>query len=50
MRLLRQDKGNNQCVDSFINSIKLDLPTPISFNELIEVSKISINLQNDSNE
>lgn len=50
MSLLRQDKGNNQCVESFINSIKLDLPTPISFNELIEVSKASINLQNDSNE
>ena len=46
MRSMRQNKGNNLCVSKFVKSIKEGQPSPIPFDEIIEVSGISINLQN----
>ena len=47
MNLLTQDKGQLQCVNSFIDSIKNGTKSPISFEELLEVSKISIEISNE---
>ena len=44
MNLLSQNKGQYECVDAFVNSIKKGEQTPISFDEIIEVSKISIEI------
>lgn len=46
MNLLSQDKGQLNCVKAFVNSIKDGKDTPISFNEVIEVAKISIQISN----
>lgn len=42
MTLWRQDKGQNECVKQFIQSIKLGRTTPIPFNEIMEVSRATI--------
>ncbi|WP_017548152.1 bi-domain-containing oxidoreductase [Salinicoccus carnicancri] len=39
----KQDKGHAKCINSFLNSTKTNTPL-ISFEELIEVSRISIDL------
>ena len=44
MRLWSQDKGQNHCVKSFIDSIQNNEPSPIYVDEIIEVSRISIEL------
>ena len=44
MRLWRQDKGQNKCVSSFVRAIQDGAPSPISFGELIEISRVSIEL------
>jgi len=46
MRSFRQDKGNKYCVSEFVNSIKEGTQSPIPFDETVEVSRISIELQN----
>ena len=46
MRSFKQDKGNNSCVAAFVNSISQSEPSPIPFDQLLEVSRVSIELQN----
>ncbi len=41
-RLFKQDKGQTKCVESFINSINLGLPSPIDIKEIFEVSEFTI--------
>ena len=45
MNLWLQDKGHHQCIKEFVHSIRNGLDTPIPLNEIIEVSKISIELE-----
>ena len=42
MNLWRQDKGQKGCVKAFIGAISNGSPSPIPFNELLEVSRVSI--------
>ena len=44
MRLWSQDKGQNRCAKSFIYAIKNKKLSPISLDEIVEVSRISIDL------
>ncbi|MDH3360026.1 MAG: bi-domain-containing oxidoreductase [Desulfobulbaceae bacterium] len=44
MLLLRQDKGQQACVKAFVNSIQSGIPAPIPYDEIIETSRISIDL------
>lgn len=46
MRLWRQDKGHRACANAFIETIEKGLEAPIPFDELMEVSRISIDLAN----
>ncbi|TKB65782.1 MAG: dehydrogenase [Nitrospira sp.] len=41
MNLWRQDKGQGACAASFVNAIRNGGPSPISFEELIEVTRVS---------
>ncbi len=47
-RLLKQNKGQKECVRAFIDSIN-GANSPISFEEVLEVSKISIEISNELN-
>ena len=40
--LFSQNKGNNECVSSFIRSVNSNAPSPIDHDELIEVAKFTI--------
>ena len=42
MNLWRQDKGQRACVRAFINAVEGRIPVPIPFDELLEVSRVSI--------
>jgi predicted dehydrogenase/threonine dehydrogenase-like Zn-dependent dehydrogenase len=42
MRLLRQDKGQRACAASFVRAIEEGADSPIPFSELIEVSRVTI--------
>jgi len=42
MNLLRQDKGQEACAAAFLESIRAGKPSPISFDELMEVSRFTI--------
>ena len=42
MNLMRQDKGQAACVAAFLESIRSGKPSPISFEELMEVSRYTI--------
>ncbi len=44
MNLWSQDKGNQACATEFVNAIRKSGVSPIAFEELIEVSKISIEI------
>jgi predicted dehydrogenase len=44
MKLSSQDKGQLQCIDSFLTAIRDGKESPIPINEIIEISKISIEL------
>lgn len=44
MNLWRQDKGHSACVEEFLDAIGEGRPAPIPFDELIEISRISIEL------
>ena len=46
MNLWHQDKGHKACVKAFIDAISKDNLSPISIEEILEVSRISINLAN----
>lgn len=41
-KLLTQDKGQKACAKAFVDSIQTGQPTPIDFDELVEVSRISV--------
>ncbi len=43
-RLWRQDKGQNACVAAFVKSIKEGTQAPIPLDEILEVSRVSIEL------
>jgi predicted dehydrogenase len=47
MRLWRQDKGANTCVAAFLKAVRQGAPSPIPFEELIEVSRTTIQAAND---
>lgn len=42
MNLWSQDKGNQSCATEFVNAVREGKSSPISFEELMEVSRVSI--------
>jgi predicted dehydrogenase/threonine dehydrogenase-like Zn-dependent dehydrogenase len=44
MNLWRQDKGQKACAKAFVDAIEERAPAPISFDEVLEVSRVSIEL------
>ena len=46
MSLMRQDKGQKNCTAAFIEAIKNGTSSPISFAELMEVSRVTVELSN----
>ena len=46
MNLRRQDKGHKSEINAFIESVKNGKPSPIPFDELIEVSRTTIEIAN----
>jgi len=42
MKLWRQDKGQNACVREFLTAVKTGGATPISFEEIMEVARVTI--------
>jgi predicted dehydrogenase/threonine dehydrogenase-like Zn-dependent dehydrogenase len=44
MNLWRQNKGQNACVEAFVQAVITQGPAPIPFDELMEVSRISIQI------
>lgn len=42
MNLWRQDKGTQRCVDLFVSAVRGKRPAPLPLQELIEVSRVSI--------
>jgi predicted dehydrogenase/threonine dehydrogenase-like Zn-dependent dehydrogenase len=47
MKLLRQDKGQQACATAFIESIRDGLESPIPYDEVMESSRISIEIANE---
>jgi len=43
-RLWKQDKGQNACAAAFVNAVKTGAPSPIPFDEIIEVARTTIAL------
>ena len=51
MNLRRQDKGNSACVAAFVQAIEQGLPSPIAFDEIVEVTRATfdaVDLLHDS--
>ena len=46
MRLWRQDKGQAACVEAFLRAVREGGTSPIPFNEILEVSRVTIQLAN----
>jgi len=46
MNLWRQDKGQKACAKAFVDAVRMGMPAPIPINEILEVSRISIELAN----
>jgi predicted dehydrogenase len=44
MRLLRQDKGQKACAAAFVRAIEQGADSPIPFHELVEVSRLTIEI------
>src|SRR6185312_7294786 len=44
MRLWRQDKGQKACVQAFVDAVRSGGPSPIAFEELIEVARCTVAL------
>jgi predicted dehydrogenase len=42
MKLFRQDKGQNACVAAFVRAVERGTDSPIPFSELMEVSRVTI--------
>jgi len=49
MNLWRQDKGQKACTHAFLRAIEGSAPVPIPFEEIVEVSRVSIELAGDLN-
>ena len=49
MNLYSQNKGNKECVDAFISSIKNSEPSPIPYEEILQSAKISIDIAESIN-
>jgi len=47
MNLWNQDKGQNDCAKAFVDAIMQGSPSPIAFDELIEVARVTIELAED---
>jgi predicted dehydrogenase/threonine dehydrogenase-like Zn-dependent dehydrogenase len=45
MNLWRQDKGQAACAKSFVNAVRQAAPCPIPLDEVLEVSRVSIEVQ-----
>jgi len=45
MNLWRQDKGQAACAKAFVEAVKRGLPAPIPLDEVLEVSRVSIEAQ-----
>lgn len=50
MNLWRQDKGQQQCVNAFIQAIQSGAEVPIPYNEIFEVSRVTIQAANILNQ
>lgn len=50
MKLIKQDKGQKTSVKAFLDSISSGLDSPIPFNEIIESSKMTIQIANSLRE
>lgn len=48
MNLLRQDKGQESCVRAYVRSLCQGTPAPIPFEEIIEVSRLIVDLAKGS--
>lgn len=46
MHLWKQDKGQLECVKAFMNSIQRNLESPISYSEILEIAKVTIEINN----
>jgi hypothetical protein len=46
MKLFKQDKGQKACAKAFIESIVNGKESPIPYNEVMESSKVSIEIAN----
>jgi predicted dehydrogenase/threonine dehydrogenase-like Zn-dependent dehydrogenase len=44
LNLWRQDKGQNACAAAFVKAVRLGGPAPIPLGEVLEVSRVSINV------
>lgn len=44
MKLSRQDKGQNQCVEAFVRAVQQGLPSPIPFEEILEVTRATFSV------
>ena len=49
MNLWKQDKGQNACVKAFVDAIEHNISSPISAEELFEVSRIAIEISEATN-
>lgn len=47
MNLWRQDKGQAACAAAFVEAVKNATPAPISLDDVLEVGRVSIELQED---
>ena len=45
LNLWKQDKGQAACAQAFVNAVKQGKPAPIPLGEILEVSRVSIELQ-----
>ena len=50
MKLWTQDKGQKKCIENFMDSIKNKKPAPISYEDIIHVTKVSIEIEDSLNE
>jgi predicted dehydrogenase len=48
LNLFRQDKGQQACVKAFIDSIENGKPSPIPFEEIEEVSRVTIEIAQEA--
>jgi len=46
MNLMRQDKGQNACVEAFVRAIEEGKESPIPFEEIVEVTRVCIDMVN----